>query len=115
MERVLIHVADDRRLAVDPETISHVQVHGECARVFRPGAEPLDDLRKLGALAASWKPHGFVRVHEDCLVNPGWVAELVRAPGPERRWTLVLRDAGASRLEVERERMAELWAALGER
>jgi hypothetical protein len=115
MARVLVHVSDERRVVVDPETISHVQLHGELSRVHRPGAEPLDDVRKLGALAVHWKTHGFVRVSEACLLNPSWVRELRRGPAPDRRWALVLADAEGTALELEREQLQGLWAAYGER
>lgn len=115
MARILIHVADDRRLVVDPDAISHVQLHDELSRVFLPGAEPLDDTRKLGALAVHWKPYGFVRIHDECLLNPSWVRELLRSGGLERRWQVVLNDAQGTRLEVERDQLPGLWTAFGER
>lgn len=115
MARVLIHVARDKRLVVDPDAISHVALHGEGSRVHRPGEPPLDELRKLGALAVCWKEHGFVRIHDECLLNPCWVRELFRQDGTAGLWQVVLDDADGTRLEVERELLSGLWAAFGER
>ncbi len=109
--RVLLHLRDRRRRAVDSDDIYYLQAHGDETEVRLRGARTLRDARSLGEVLDDLEPLGFLKVQRDHAVNLRHVREI----RPTRRGTgLELRlEPPVNRvLAVSRRVGAALFAAL---
>ncbi len=114
LNRVLLHLNDFRRVAIDPARIYLLRADGDDTLVRARGARPYRDVRRLSAVSAAFEPHGFLRVHHDHAVNLLHVREL-RRRGSGDDWELKLQPPVGRVLPISRDRLRKLLAAFGDR
>jgi DNA-binding LytR/AlgR family response regulator len=113
MNKVLLHVSDGLRRAVDPASVYYLEaVRGDTV-LRRRGARTLKDIRQLGEVMRVWKSHGFVRVHRNHAVNSDHVLEIRLRPGSQY-WEVKLAPPVNRVLPVSRNYLKDLWAAFGQ-
>jgi DNA-binding LytR/AlgR family response regulator len=113
MAKLLIHVADGERRVVDADSVYYAEAVAGDTVIRRRGAKPLRDVRELGEVERAWKRHGFVRIHDNHLVNPDKVLR-VRKVGDSRNWEVKMMPPVNAVLAVSRRRLAALWRAFDE-
>jgi LytTr DNA-binding domain len=111
--RLLLHLGPGLRQAIEGDEVYFVEARGDDTEVRTRGARVLKDVRPIGALAAAFLRHGFVRIHRDYLVNPRHVRRVRRRPRGDD-WELTLDPPVNTVLPVSRSALAALWAAFGE-
>jgi DNA-binding LytR/AlgR family response regulator len=111
--RVLLHLADGRRVPLEPDEIFFLEAQGDETDVRTRGRRRLHDVRALGQMLARLPPGRFVAIHRSLVVNVDRVAE-VRRRSNDRDWELRLEAPVNRVLPVARGRVAALWAAYGE-
>jgi DNA-binding LytR/AlgR family response regulator len=111
--RVLLHLADGRRVPLEPDEVFLLEADGDETEVRTRGRRRLRDVRALGEVVAHLPPGRFVQIHRSLAVNVDRVAELRRRP-PGRDWELRLEPPVNRVLPIARGRLAALWAAYGE-
>lgn len=99
-----------RYLVLDLEQVPVIRAQDHYTAIVHAGREVLCD-DSMDTLSQRLRPHGFLRVHRSTLVNLDWVDSLQREG--ERRYALILRDEGPTRVLVSRNRLADVKAALG--
>jgi hypothetical protein len=99
-DRLLLHLARDRRRAVDPEDIYFLEATGQTTLVRLRSSRRLRDTRTLGDLVPLLSPFGVVLD--------------VRRRGGEADWEVKLEPPVNRVLPVSRMYLKELWAAFGE-
>jgi DNA-binding LytR/AlgR family response regulator len=112
-ERLLLHLARDRRRGLDPRDIYFLEATGETTLVRLRSARRLRDARALGELVPLLSPFGVVRVHRNHAVNVHHVLD-VRRRGGEADWELKLEPPVNRVLPVSRTYLKDLWEAFGE-
>ena len=110
--RVLLHLADGRRVPLEPDEVFLLEADGDETRVRTRGKRRLRDVRALGEVLARF-PGAFVQIHRSIAVNVDRVDEVRRRPN-ERDWELRLEPPVNQVLPIARGRLAALWAAYGE-
>ncbi len=108
--RVLLHLRDRRRRAVDSDDIYYLQAHGDETEVRLRGARTLRDTRSLGEVLDELEPLGFLKVQRDHAVNLRHVREI----RPARRgtgWELRLESPVNKVMPVSRRVASALFAA----
>lgn len=111
-DRVLLHLADGRRLPVDPREVYLLDAEGGETLIRTRHAEPLVDVRQLAELVPLVEPYGFYQVHRSWAVNLYRVAEI--RPTTTGGWEVKLDPPVNRVLPVSRRRVAGLWARFGE-
>jgi two-component system LytT family response regulator len=112
--RVLLHLADGRRIPVEPDEVFLLEADGDETSVRTRGRRRLRDVRSLGEILGRFPPQLFVRVHRSHVVNVDRVAEIRRRPN-RRDWELRLEPPVNELVPVSREELAALWEAYGEK
>jgi DNA-binding LytR/AlgR family response regulator len=112
-DRMLIHVARDRRRAFDPRDIYFLEATGETTLVRLRSSRRLRDARTLGEIVPLLASFGVVRVHRNHAVNVRHVLEVRRRAG-ESDWEVKLEPPVNRILPVSRAHLKELWKAFGE-
>lgn len=113
-DRMLLHLARDRRRVVDPQDVYFLEATGETTLVRLRSSRRVRDARTLGEVVSLLAPFGVVRVHRNHAVNVRQVLEVRRRPG-EADWEIKLEPPVNRVLPVGRTYLKELWAAFGER
>jgi len=111
--RVLLHLADGRRVPLEPEEVFLLEADGDETKVRTRGRRGLRDVRALGEVVARFPPGTFVQIHRSLAVNVDRVGEVRRRPNG-RDWELRLEPPVNQVLPIARARVAALWAAYGE-
>jgi DNA-binding LytR/AlgR family response regulator len=112
-DRLLLHLARDRRRAVDPQDIYFLEATGETTLVRLRSSRRLREARALGELMALLAPFGVVRIHRNHAVNVRHVLD-VRRRGGDADWEVKLEPPVNRVLPISRTYLKELWAAFGE-
>lgn len=110
--RVLLHLADGRRVPLEPDEVFLMEADGDETRVRTRGKRRLRDVRALGEVLARFQG-AFVQIHRSIAVNVDRVDEVRRRPN-ERDWELRLEPPVNQVLPIARARLAALWAAYGD-
>jgi DNA-binding LytR/AlgR family response regulator len=113
-DRLLLHLARDRRRAIDPRDVYFLEAVGETTLVRLRSASRLRDTRSLGEMVRLLAGFGFVRVHRNHAVNARHVLEIRRRSG-DADWELELEPPVNRVLPASRTYLKQLWAAFGER
>ena len=111
-DRVLLHLADGRRLPVDPAEIYLLDAESGDTLVRTRHAEPLTDVRQLAQLLEVLEPFGFLEVHRGQAVNLRRVREI--RPDGDGGWEVKLDPPVNRVVPVSRRRVADLWQRFGE-
>ena len=107
LDRVLLHLKDYRRLAVEPDSIYYLEAEGDETIVRRRSRHTLRDVRSLGEVVAAIKHCHFHRIHDKWAVNLRRVHE-VRRQRASRDWEVALRPPVNRVLPVSRRRLEGL-------
>jgi DNA-binding LytR/AlgR family response regulator len=108
--KVLVHVGDGERRVVESASIFFVEAQGGDTRIRQRGKRLLRDVRELGEIERAWRRHGFVRIHDDYLVNPARILK-IRKRSDGRQWEVIMGPPVNSVIPVSRRRVEALWAA----
>jgi two-component system response regulator LytT len=111
--RALLHLADGRRVPVEPDGVFLLEADGDETSVRTRGRRRLRDVRSLGEILDRFPAHLFVRVHRSHVVNVDRVAEIRRRRNG-RDWEVRLEPPVNTVVPVGREHLAALWEAYGE-
>jgi DNA-binding LytR/AlgR family response regulator len=112
--RLLLHLARDRRRAIDPRDVYFLEATGETTLVRLRSARRVRDTRALGELLPLLAAFGVVRAHRNHAVNVRHVLE-VRRREAEADWEVRLEPPVNRVLPVSRTYVKQVWAAFGER
>jgi DNA-binding LytR/AlgR family response regulator len=112
-ERLLLHLARDRRRVVDPRDIYFLEATRETTLVRLRSARRRRDTRALGELVTLLSAFGVVRAHRNHAVNARHVLD-VRRRGGEADWEVKLEPPVNTVLPVSRTYLKDLWEAFGE-
>jgi two-component system LytT family response regulator len=112
--RVLLHLADGRRIPVEPDEVFLLEADGDETSVRTRSRRTLRDVRSLGEILGRFPRQLFVRVHRSHVVNVDRVAEIRRRPN-RRDWEVRLEPPVNAVVPVSREELAALWEAYGEK
>lgn len=113
-DRLLLHLARDRRRAIDPHDIYFLEATGETTLVRLRSSRRLRDGRTLGELVPVLARFGVLRVHRNHAVSARHVREIRRRSG-EADWEVKLEPPVNLVLPVSRTYLKRLWAAFGDR
>jgi DNA-binding LytR/AlgR family response regulator len=113
-DRLLLHLARDRRRAIDPQDVYFLEATGQTTLVRLRSSRRLRDTRTLGELVPLLASFGVVRVHRNHAVNVRHVLEVRRRAG-EADWEVKLAPPVNRVLPVSRTFLKGLWATFGER
>ncbi len=111
--RALLHLAEGRRIPIEPEEVFLLEAEGHETLVRTRGRRKLRDIRPFGEVLACFPAELFVRVHRSRAVNLDRVSEIRRRSGG-RDWELLLEPPANTVVPVGREHLAALWTAYGE-
>lgn len=112
-DRVLLHLARDLRVVVDPSEVYVLEAAGGDTLVRSAEAEVLRDVRPLGALDPLFAPHGFARIGRGAMVNLRRVEEIRRREAGQD-WEIKMQGPVNAVLPISRSALASVWAAFGE-
>lgn len=111
-DRVLLHLAGSRRVAVDPHGIYLLEADGDDTVVRQRGRRTLRDVRRLAEVAASLERCHVHRIHDNWAVNLRRVREI--RPQRDGRDSEVVMQPPVNRvLPVSRARLAGLLKRFG--
>ena len=113
-DRLLLHLARDRRRVVDPQDVYFLEATGQTTLVRLRSSRRVRDARTLGDMVPLLAPFGVVRVHRNHAVNVRHVLEIRRRRG-EADWEVKLEPPVNRVLPVSRTYLKKLWTAFGER
>jgi len=111
--RVLLHLADGRRVPVEADEVFLLEAVGDEVEVRTRGRRRLRDVRSLSEVAARFPRGMLVVIHRSFTVNVDRVSE-VRPRPRGRDWELKLEPPVNRVLPVARGRLTDLWTAFGE-
>ena len=111
--RVLIHLRERVRRALDPEDIYYLEADGDEVWIRLYGRDRLRDVRSLGEIMPVLKRHGFVRIHDGFAVNFRRVLE-IRRRDDGRDWEVKMEPPVNAVLPVSRGKLSGLLRAFGE-
>lgn len=111
--RVLLHLADGRRVPVEADEVFLLDAVDDETEVRTRGRRRLRDVRSLGEVVERFPPGLFVVIHRSYAVNVDRIAE-IRPRGSGRDWEVKLEPPVNRVLPVARGRLEELWASFGE-
>ena len=107
LDRVLLHLAASRRLAVDPDDLYIFEADGDDTIVRRRSKRTLRDVRRLAEIVTEIG-HGHVyRIHDNWAVNLRRIRE-IRPQRDGRDWEVVMRPPVNRVLPVSRRRLPSL-------
>ena len=107
LDRVLLHLKDSRRLAIDPDSVYFLEASGDETIVRKHGRRTLRDVRSLGEVMPAFEPCNFHRIHDKWAVNLRRIRE-IRLQRDGRDWEVVMRPPVNRVLPVGRRRLAGL-------
>ena len=107
LDRVLLHLRDFHRFAVEPDVLYYLEADGDETIVRRRGRRTLRDVRSLGEVVAALKHCHFHRIHDKWAVNLRRVRE-IRRKSTGRDWEVVLRPPVNRVLPVSGRRLQAL-------
>ena len=110
IERVLLHLAEYRRVPIDPADVYFLEAVGDETLVRTRRARRLRDVRSLGELSPFFTP--ILRVHHNHAVNLGRIREIRRRRKGED-WELKLEPPVNRVLPVSRTQIGRLLKAYG--
>ena len=110
-DRILLHLADGRRVPVDPGEIYLLETAEGDTSVRLRSRRRLRDVRRLGDLVELLAPHGFVRIHRSHAVNLRRVREIRPVGGG---WEVRMDPPVNRVLPVSRREASDLFAAYGD-
>ena len=110
-DRVLLHLADGRRVPVEPDEVFFLEAEEGNTLVRTRSAERLTDVRQLSVLLPHFEDHGFFEIHRGWAVNLRKVREI--RPTDDGGWELRLDPPVNRVLPVSRRRVGELWERFG--
>lgn len=113
IDRVFLHLDEFRRRAVDPFDIYYLEADGDDTLVRLRSPRRKRDVRALGEIERILAPHGFVRVHDNHVVNARRILEL-RRRDRGRDWEIKLEPPVNAVLPVSRARLKQLREVFGE-
>ncbi len=111
---MLLHLADGRRVPVEPEEVFLLEAAADETEVRTRGRRRLRDVRALAELLPRFPPDLFVRIHRSHAVNVDRVSEVRRRGSNGRDWEVKLEPPVNRVLPVGRTRLGGLWAAYGD-
>jgi len=111
--RVLLHLADGRRIPVEAEEVFLLEADRDETLVRTRGRRRLRDVRALGEVLERFPAAVFVRMHRSCAVNVDRVSE-IRRRASGRDWEVRLEPPVNRIVPVGREFLGALWEAYGE-
>lgn len=106
--RLLLHIDDGLKEAIDPDDVYYVDASGDDTIVRLRGAKAKKDVRPLDALAPLFERFGFIRVHRSYLVNANRI-RAIRRRG--RDWEIQLDPPVNAVIPVSREAYARVMKA----
>lgn len=112
---ILLHPRDGLRRPIDPARIYYCEARDGDTLIKLRTARPRLDVRRLGQLERLLRPHKFIRIHRNYLINPAHILEIRRRPGSRDDWSLKLAPPVNKVLPISRSKLKQLWAAFGER
>ena len=112
-ERVLLHLDERTRRAIDPGDVYFLEADGSDTLIRLRASRRLRDVRQLPEVLALFGPHGFLRIHRSHAVNLARVLE-VRLQADGRDWEVKLEPPVNLVLPVARGELPALWQAFGE-
>ena len=112
-ERVLLHLDERTRRAIDPADVYFLEADGSDTLLRLRASRRLRDARQLPEVLALFEPHGFLRIHRSHAVNLARVRE-VRLQADGRDWEVKLEPPVNRVLPVARGELPALWRAFGE-
>ena len=107
LDRVLLHLRNNRWLTVDPDEIYYLEADGDETIVRRRGRRMLRDVRSLGEVITAVKHCPVHRIHDKWAVNLRRVHE-IRRTRAGRDWEVVMRPPVNRVLPVSRRRLQGL-------
>jgi len=111
-DRILLHLAEGQRRAIDPQEVYYLEILKEDTRVRLRSARTLVDIRPAEKLLPLFEPHGFLRIHREYVVNLRRIRD-IRRRANGREWEVKLEPPVNRVLPVSRGALAELWKAFG--
>jgi len=111
-DRILLHLADGRRVPVEPDDVFSLEAVEGNTLVRTRSADRLIDVRQLSVLIQKFEDQGFFQTHRGWAVNLRKVRE-IRA-NEKGGWEIKLDPPVNRILPVSRRRVAELWARFGD-
>ena len=113
VQRVLLHVSDVRRVAIDPRSVFYLEAEADDTIVRFRARRTRRDLRPLKSLSAVFEPHGFFRVHINWTVNVRRVREIrIQRDGVD--WELVMQPPVNRVIPISRRRLRGFLHLFGE-
>ena len=107
LDRVLLHLAASRRLAIEPDDVYVLEADGDDTIVRRRGRRTLRDVRRLAEIVAAIGPGHFHRIHDNWAVNLRRIRE-IRPQRDGRDWEVVMQPPVNRVLPVSRRRLQGL-------
>lgn len=111
-DRILLHLADGRRVPVEPDEVFFLEAVEGNTLVRTRSADRLTDVRQLSALMPYFEDQGFFQIHRSWAVNLRKVREI--RPTGDGGWELKLDPPVNRILPVSRRRVGELWRRFGD-
>ena len=109
MAKLLIHIGTSDRRVVEANAIYYAEAVHADTLVRQRAAPTTRDVRELGQVERAWRRHGFVRIHDNYLVNPDRILR-IRKRSESRDWEVQLTPPVNLVLPVSRRHLADLWA-----
>ena len=111
-ERILLRLADGRRLPVDPDEVYFLETADGDTMVRLASKRRIRDVREIREMVEMLARHGFVRIHRSHAVNVRRVREIRPVDGGG--WEVRLDPPVNRVLPVSRREAPDLFAAYGE-
>ena len=107
LDRLLLHLAGPRRLAIKPDNVYVLEADGDDTIVRRRGRRTIRDVRRLAEVSAEFERRNFHRIHDKWTVNLRRVRE-IRPQRDGRDWELVMQPPVNRVLPISRRRLQGL-------
>ncbi len=107
LDRVLLHLAGSRRLAIKADDVYVLEADGNDTVVRRRGRRTTRDLRRFADVSAEFERRHFHRVHDKWTVNLRRVRE-IRPQRDGRDWELVMQPPVNRVIPISRRRLQGL-------
>ena len=79
LDRVLLHVAGSRRLAIEPDEVYVLEADGDDTIVRRRGRRTIRDVRRLLEVSAEFERRHLHRIHS--MTRSGWAVATTSGTG----------------------------------
>ena len=107
LDRVLLHVAGSRRLAIEPDDVYILKADGDDTIVRRRGRRTIRDVRRLADVSAEFERRHFHRIHDKWTVNLRRIRE-IRPQRDGRDMEIVMQPPVNRVLPISRRRLQGL-------